>query len=90
MTYSQKHQHVIKYLRTVAEASTMEIYNNVPFGYYCNANKHMGNILSTMVDKGTIERVKPGVFRLSQKLREALQQGLFSQENHLPDAGKTI
>jgi predicted transcriptional regulator of viral defense system len=31
---------------------------------YCNARKHVGAVLSRMVDRGLIERVKPGVFRL--------------------------
>jgi predicted transcriptional regulator of viral defense system len=32
--------------------------------YYCNANKHIGDRLSRMVNSGMLERVKPGVFRI--------------------------
>lgn len=78
MTYNKKHQQVIAYLRTVPEAGTMEIYNHCTFSYYCNAHKHMGNVLATMVKRGTIERVKPGVFRLSQSLKSVFQPDLFT------------
>jgi adenosylcobinamide amidohydrolase len=84
MTYSKKHQAVIAYLRTVTEARTMEIYKHVPFAYYANSQKHMGNLLATMVKRGTIERVKPGVFRLKQYLREVLQPNLFNQNTDQP------
>jgi len=32
--------------------------------YYRNANKHIGDRLSRMVNSGMLERVKPGVFRI--------------------------
>lgn len=32
--------------------------------YYCNAEKHLGDILSRMVNRGTLERVRPGYFVL--------------------------
>ena len=81
MTYSKKHQSVIAYLRTVESATTMEIYNNVPFGYFHNANKHMGALLATMVAQGKIQRIAPGRFALSDTLKEALQGNLFTTQN---------
>ena len=58
-----KQDEVQKYLVTVEQATKQEIYKNVPFGYYCNEMKHIGALLSKMVDNGKIERLKPGVFR---------------------------
>lgn len=70
-----KQQEIFKYLSTVESADINEIYKNVTFSYYCNANKHLGEILSRMVKSGKIERVKKGVFRVKNKMGE--QIGLF-------------
>lgn len=57
-------QHEIqKYLQTVDKAGLKDIYMNVSFTYYANWGKHLGNLLSKMVRKGLVERVKPGVFK---------------------------
>jgi len=53
----------------------------VPFGYYHNASKHLGTLLSTMVNRGTIKRIAPGRFALSDTLKEALQGNLFTTQN---------
>jgi predicted transcriptional regulator of viral defense system len=58
-----KQLEIQKYLSTVPSATIDEIYANVSFSYYCNANKHLGEILSRMVKDGKIERVKKGLFR---------------------------
>ena len=58
-----KQLEIQKYLLTVPCATIDEIYANVSFSYYRNANKHLGNILSRMVKSGKIERVKKGLFR---------------------------
>lgn len=58
-----KQLEISKYLAKVKVASLSDIYDNVPFGYYHNAEKHLGAILSRMVKAGKIERVKKGEFR---------------------------
>ena len=58
-----KQQEIEMYLSKVPCATIDEIYANVSFSYYCNANKHLGEILSRMVKSGKIERVKKGLFR---------------------------
>ena len=62
MKTDKQHQ-VLKYLSTVESATLKDIYNNVKFGYYHNWNKHLGELLSRMVKRGFIERVKKGTFR---------------------------
>jgi hypothetical protein len=59
----KKQQEIELYLSKVPFATIDEIYSNVSFSYYCNANKHLGAILSTMVKNGKIERIKKGVFK---------------------------
>jgi len=34
--------------------------------YYCNSEKHFGDILSRMVNSGFITRVKKGVYKLNE------------------------
>lgn len=33
-------------------------------GYYCNADTHVGAVLSRMVKAGLLNRIKPGVFEI--------------------------
>ena len=62
-----KQSQVIAYLRTVESAKKADIYRNVKFGYYCNWQHHLGELLSRMVNRGLIERVSKGVYKLSDK-----------------------
>lgn len=56
---------VLNYLRQVPGASISDIYMNVSFGYYNNANKHLGALLSRMVKSGKIVRLKKGLFSIA-------------------------
>lgn len=58
-----KQKEILKYLATVEKATLSEIYDAVPFGYYCNGHKHLGDMLARMVKSRKIERVKKGVFK---------------------------
>ena len=58
-----KKQEIGKFLSTVEQATIAEIYENVSFGYFLNAHKHLGVLLAEMVKDGQIERVKKGIFR---------------------------
>ena len=72
-----KQQHIQKYLIKVQSATLAEIYDHVPFGYYANGHKHLGEVLSRMVKNGMIERVQKGVFRSRINVE---QIGLFKGE----------
>jgi hypothetical protein len=64
---NNKHCEIIKYLRTVDQATLAEIYRNGSFFYYRNWEKHLGGIMSTMVRQGLVTRIKPGLFKLGGK-----------------------
>jgi len=49
--------------------SKQEIITLAKIGYYHNTDKHAGDVLSRMVNNGTLERPKRGHFKLrSQRL----------------------
>lgn len=58
-----KQKEILKYLATVEKATLSDIYDAVPFGYYYNGHKHLGDMLARMVNSRKIERVKKGVFK---------------------------
>lgn len=76
-----KHQQICIYLNTVESATIEQIYENVSFGYYCNAHKHLGNVLRTMLKQGKVERVSKGVYRIAVSKRVALKQYTVVLEN---------
>lgn len=58
---SIKQSAIVRYLR---EHDTMNLEDavRVAGGYYANSHKHIGTVLSNMVKRGIIRRLKPGVF----------------------------
>ena len=60
-------QQVLDYLTIAEVAPTSEIYDHCNVNYYTNATKHFGALLSRMVQRGQLERVKNGVFRIAEK-----------------------
>lgn len=71
---------IFQYLRTVESATLEEIYQNVSFGYYHNAHKHLGSVLSNMVKNGKIERIKKGVFKVSTYVKKSKQESELQQK----------
>lgn len=45
--------------------SKSEIKEKSGISYYCNTDKHLGDVLSRMVNNGLLERVKKGYFKWS-------------------------
>ncbi len=64
-TYKQKL--IYQFIKSKGEASLQDIASAMPWAYYYNQNKHFGDVLSRMVRIGLIERIKPGVFKLSSR-----------------------
>mgnify|MGYP003451038764 CR=1 FL=1 len=80
MKPSDHQSQIIKYLSTVESATKKEIYDNVKFGYYHNWEKHLGDTLSRMVNRGFIFRVKKGLFSLTipkERIIKEVNIGLF-------------
>lgn len=76
-----KRSEIQKYLSRVEHATLAEIYQAVPFGYYCNRHKHLGALLSKMVESGQVERVIKGVFKLGTKISLVKGQKFYNNEN---------
>lgn len=66
MKLSEKQQTIIDYIREHGQATKQELIPLVNT-YFHNASKHVGDLLSNMVKRGYIKRVKPGVFELGGK-----------------------
>lgn len=63
-------QQVLDYLKIAEVAPLSEIYDHCNVNYYTNATKHFGALLSRMVLRGQLERVKKGVFRIAEKTQK--------------------
>ena len=61
-----KQAQIIRYLSGKKQATSDEIYENVPYSYYHNPSKHFSQVMCRLVNSGRVERIKPGVFRLKQ------------------------
>ena len=66
---TDKQKEVIAYLLKVDEASKKMIYDNVSFGYYHNAMKHLGDLLGRMVKNKTVKRVKVGWYAINSNFK---------------------
>ena len=74
---SDKQKQILTYLKTVKSARLADIYANTNFGYYHNWEKHLSELLSNMVRRGYIKRIKRGEFAFKSEtplLNKALDQ----------------
>lgn len=76
-TLSDTQQKVIICLTVFEECTKRKLYEQCAGNYYHNGMFHFGNILSNMVNKGLIERVHKGVYRLKPKPVLPNNIGLF-------------
>lgn len=60
-------EQVLDYLRKVDQATLLEINCGITHKYYANGSKHLGAVLSRLVKRGLVERVKKGVFKLADQ-----------------------
>ena len=73
---SPKQKKIIEILTDNETADLDLIYDFVNWSYYRNWRKYLGMLLSNMVERGMIERVKPGTFKLAkpkQKIKEEIK-----------------
>lgn len=71
MKPSNKQQAVLNFLYGEKAMSKKEIMIGlmVQYWYYCNAEKHFGELLSRMVKSGFIERERKGYYKLKSSTR---------------------
>ena len=58
--------------KQITKIKAVELIGN---RYYCNASKHVGDVLSRMVNLGLLKRVKNGLFECGNK----------TNKNHQPE-----
>jgi len=61
---SPKQRAVIEHLRKAGQITLTEAVCLIGRDIYANQKFHVGNVLSNMVKRGLLMRVKPGVFKL--------------------------
>lgn len=67
MKLSEKQQQIIAHIKTSGTITKKHAVDMFKMCYYTNAEKYVGEILSNMVKRGLIKRVKAGVFELSTR-----------------------
>lgn len=67
MKPSRKQQAVIRSARMNGFITLKETARIIGADVYANADKHTGTILSNMVKRGMLIRVKPGMFKLPEQ-----------------------
>lgn len=64
---TNKQQEILKYLKSVEQATLKEIYENVSWSYFRDSyTMYMSLILSRMVKNGTVDRIKKGTFKFKR------------------------
>ena len=67
MKPSRKQQSVLRAAKMNGFITLKEAVRIVGGDIYANAEKHVGSILSNMVKRGMLVRVKPGTFKLPEQ-----------------------
>ena len=68
MTYNQFM--LMEYARTHKVITKKEAVQLIGGKYFCNADKHVGDVLSRMVKSGLLKRIKNGVFELGDGIKK--------------------
>lgn len=58
---------VFDYVRSNGQITKKKAVELIGKSYYCNADKHVGDVLSRMVKAGLLKRIKPGLFELGDR-----------------------
>ena len=72
---TEKQRKVLTALEQCPEGANLEeIYSKVSFSYYFNHKKHLGDIMSRLVKRGLVVRVKKGVYKISKENKKSKNQ----------------
>lgn len=78
---TDKQQIIFDYVKSNGQITKQKAVEFIGKNYYCNADKHVGDVLSRMVKSGLLKRIKPGLFELGDRTNKAAvpqnQLGLF-------------
>lgn len=64
---TDKQQMVFDYVRSNGQITKQKAVELIGKIYYCNADKHVGDVLSRMVKAGLLKRIEPGLFELGDR-----------------------
>ena len=64
MKIHQKRRVILDMARKSETITKKQVVKALGYTYYANASKHLGDILSRMVNSGLLHRLKPGIFKL--------------------------
>ena len=67
---TSKQKQILDFLRE-GEKKKSEIVDRFGHWYYCNGDKHVGNLLSTMVRRNLLVRKSKGVYELNLSLQKS-------------------
>lgn len=63
---SWKRQKIIEFCKKNGNRITKKDAMSLIDDYYCNGEKHVGEVLSRLVKSGVLERIKPGLFKIAE------------------------
>lgn len=64
MALSDKQREILDFAYEHGEITKKEAIVLIGGSYYCNSDKHVGDILSRLVKAGNLIRIKPGLFKI--------------------------
>lgn len=64
MSLSKKQAEIVAFIRGKESVTKKEIVDRFLHWHYTNEAFHIGNILSNMVKRGVLKRIKRGVFKI--------------------------
>jgi len=79
MALSEKQKKVLEYCREHDGKITKQEAMTIIDTHYCNGEKHVGDVLSRMVNAGLLIREKPGNFRIGKGTRSKPVPGSGNQ-----------
>lgn len=72
MRLTEKQSAILSYLKVNSAISKQEAVRIIGKSYYCNADKHVGDVLSRMVKSGLLIREKRGQYKPG-KLKQPIE-----------------
>lgn len=73
---------IIRYLAKVQTATLEQIYDNTNISFYYNPMKYMSEIMTRLVKKGLVLRVKKGTFQININYKK-VGQTTINQERFI-------